>query len=378
MQRVALALASSSTACAQTPTVVDRVVADVCDEQIVLLGELPSHGEARAFSLKAGVVRRLVDDCGFDALLVEAPVYEFVGFEASVRDGTATPLALDRAIGAFWHTEGLHDWRRWVFERAAAGELAVGGLDDQPSATSSYARETLPALIASELPDGLRATCRAAVHRNLHWGYDDEHPYDADERARLAECTAEAAEAIASAPDVDATRQMMAASLSGFYARQAEQDGAPSREAALDRAARWWTSRLPDGAQVVIWTSTVHAARETGPLSTRPLGARLAETWGDRLAAIGFSAYGGVSSMAGLPARAFADAPSGSLEAHAVQNGAPQAYLDREALRSLGSVPSRLLGGFDVDAFRTADWSALFDGVVVVQEEKAPAQTDWP
>src|SRR5689334_4530094 len=47
----------------------DRVAADVCDRRVVLLGELPEHGEARGFAVKARVVERLVTRCGFRAVL---------------------------------------------------------------------------------------------------------------------------------------------------------------------------------------------------------------------------------------------------------------------------------------------------------------------
>ena len=40
-----------------------------CRNDIVLLGELPSHGEAKTFGLKARIVQALVERCGFDALL---------------------------------------------------------------------------------------------------------------------------------------------------------------------------------------------------------------------------------------------------------------------------------------------------------------------
>ena len=59
----------------------EQAVALLCDKRIALLGELPSHGEARAFAGKAAIVRALVDRCGYSALLFEAPIYEFVALE---------------------------------------------------------------------------------------------------------------------------------------------------------------------------------------------------------------------------------------------------------------------------------------------------------
>jgi erythromycin esterase-like protein len=72
-----------------------RVADAVCGKQVVILGELPSHGEARAFQAKAEIVQRLVEPCGFDALLFEAPMYDFVGFQEAV-----TPRSRARKFAA--------------------------------------------------------------------------------------------------------------------------------------------------------------------------------------------------------------------------------------------------------------------------------------
>jgi len=103
-----------------------------------------------------------------------------------------------------------------------------------------------------------------------------------------------------------------------------------------------------------------------------PLGARLAERWGDRLAVIAFTALRGQWSRVGQPSQPLAPLPSHAREARALAAGAAAdaagwAYLDRAALRSLGSVPSRLFG-----KAMTTDWSTAFDGVLVIRDEAAP------
>jgi len=103
-----------------------------------------------------------------------------------------------------------------------------------------------------------------------------------------------------------------------------------------------------------------------------PLGARLAERWGDQLAVIGFTALRGQWSRAGRPSQPLAPLPLHALEARALAAGAAGdaagwAYLDWAALRSLGSVPSRLFG-----KITTTDWSTAFDGVLVIRDETAP------
>ena len=360
---------------ADSQSVAARVAEAVCDKQVVVLGELPSHGEARAFQAKARIAELLIDRCGFDALLFEAPVYDFLGFQEAVAQGRAEPSQLDRAIGRFWWTRELAGWRRWLFQQATAGRLVLGGLDDQVSATSHYARATLPGLVAAALPAGSASECGQAVERNLHWRYDEAgQRFDETERILLQRCARLAADAMAARAGQGAgtPRRVMAENLASFFDRQRGSPGARDRDEVMYRNLVWHGGRMPRGSKLIVWTATVHAARQQGDLRDRPLGARLAERWGDRLAVIGFTAFAGHSSMAGTPSVPLPEAPPGSLEALATGADTAVAFLDRSALRRIGSAPSRLFG-----RFTSADWSASFDGVVVVREEVAPTFEEW-
>jgi erythromycin esterase-like protein len=133
----------------------------------------------------------------------------------------------------------------------------------------------------------------------------------------------------------------------------------------------WYLERLPANSRVVIWTATVHAARQRGTLPEVPLGARVVERWGDRVGAVGFTAYAGYTSMAGRPASSISEAPPESLEATATSTSA-WALLDSRKLKALGRVSSRLLG-----QFVSATWSDYFDVVVVIRQEAAPTFDPW-
>ena len=112
------------------PSIVDGVVNALCQKQIVLLGELPTHGEAHTFDAKSKITDRLIAQCGFTAILFEADVYDFIGFERAAETRTATPEQLDNAIGRFWWTRELTPWRRALFEAATRQRVVIGGLDD--------------------------------------------------------------------------------------------------------------------------------------------------------------------------------------------------------------------------------------------------------
>jgi erythromycin esterase-like protein len=381
-----------------------RVAAAVCGKRVVLLGELPEHGHARGFGIKARIVERLVARCGFRAVLFEAGSFDFFGLERAIAATRRAPggpagaaagagradsleLALSRAIGGFWWTRELAGWRRWLLRETVAGRVAVGGLDDQPSATAAYARATLPGLVGAAVPPARSAECRGTVARYLTWGYTAALPYDTTERRRLADCTRLAADRALAARTSTARAagrrtpdEVMLADAATHFARErgaadGGAAGSPDRDLVMAQHLAWWSARLPPGARIVVWTATVHAARAPGAnpaLGVPSMGARLAERWGDQLAVVGFTALRGQWSRAGEPVQPLAPLPPHALEARALAAGAAGdaagwAYLDRAALRSLGPVPSRLLG-----RVMTIDWSTAFDGVVVIRDEAAP------
>ena len=355
----------------RTPqSIVDGVVNAVCQKQIVLLGELPTHGEAHTFDAKSKIADRLMTQCGFTAILFEAPIYDFIGLERAAAARTAAPEQLDNAIGRFWWTRELTSWRRALFEAATSQRVVAGGLDDQVSITSHYARAALPRLIAAASSGSAATECRQTVSRHVGWTYDAKDPFDEREQLRLQQCARNAAAAAGANRSFDAADRVMVESFARYADRQ-RQGVTSDRDESMYQNLVWYLERLPANSRVVIWTATVHAARQRGSLSQMPLGARVVGRWGDRVGAVGFTAYAGYTAMAGRPASPIADAPPESLEATTTSTSA-WTLLDSERLRAIGRVPSRLLGKFVSET-----WSDYFDVVVVIRQEVAPTFDPW-
>jgi len=351
-------------------SIVDGVVNALCQKQIVLLGELPTHGEAHTFDAKAKIADRLIAQCGFTAILFEAPIYDFIGLERAAATRTATPEQLDNAIGRFWWTRELTPWRRALFEAATRHRVVVGGLDDQVSITSHYAEAALPRLIAAASSESTATECRQTVSRHVGWTYDAKNPFDEREQLRLQQCARNAADAAAANRSLDAADRVMLESFARYADRQ-RLGMTSGRDESMYRNLVWYLERLPANSRVVIWTATVHAARTRGSLSEVPLGARVVERWGDRVGTVGFTAYAGYTARAGRPASSISDAPPESLEATATSESA-WALLDSEKLRAIGRISSRLLGKFVSET-----WSDYFDAVVVIRQEVAPTFDPW-
>jgi erythromycin esterase-like protein len=351
-------------------SMVDGVVKALCQKQIVLLGELPTHGEAHTFDAKAKIADRLIGHCGFAAILFESPLYDFIGLERAVEARAATPQQLDHAIGRFWWTRELTPWRRTLFEAATRQRVVVGGLDDQVSITSHYAQAALPRLVAAASSGSTATECRQTVSRHVGWTYDARNPFDEQEQRRLQQCARNAADAAGADGALDASDRVMLESFARYADRQ-RQGVTSGRDDSMYRSLTWYLERLPANSRVIVWTATVHAARQRGPLPDVPLGARVAERWGDRVGTVGFTAYAGYTSRAGRPASPISDAPPESLEATATSESA-WALLDSEKLRAIGRVSSRLFGTFVSDT-----WSDYFDTVVVIRQEVAPTFDPW-
>jgi erythromycin esterase-like protein len=361
---LALSICASSTCLAVGSTAVDQAVAAVCNKRVVLLGELPSHGEVRAFVGKAAAVKALVARCGFDAVLFEAPLYEFVALEPAFAQHKVTAQQLDDAIGKFWWATELSDWRSWLLQSANEGRLRVGGIDDQVSATSVLTRAQLPGLVARYVPTAERKDCLATVKRQLDWSYDDKHPFNDAEKRALGRCSGTAAGIAVEASGDDG---LLLTNFDGLVQRQTNAMSSIDRDAAMQRNLLWHLRRLPPGSKVVVWTANVHAAKRSGGLSAKPMGAWLAESSGDELGSIAFTALDGQSSRAGGKVETLPKLTAGSLEAKALAGGRDEAWVPAPVLRDFGESESRLYGEPAKN-----EWATRFDGVVVYRTEKPP------
>ena len=137
---------------------------------------------------------------------------------------------------------------------------------------------------------------------------------------------------------------------------------------------RWHQQQAPRATRTIVWTANVHAARYVESVSgpVRPFGDELHAEYGERVASIAFTALGGAYGRRDpIPIAAGPD----SLEARALAGGAaPLRYLHKAVIAEIGEVDALLLR---YDKPHRADWSLLFDGVVVLREEK-PLSQDHP
>jgi erythromycin esterase-like protein len=358
---------------------IDRLVADNCGKRLVLLGEERHHGAGATVAAKGEAAERLVERCGFSAILFEGQIYDFLALQRAFDEGGATPRMLSATIGGLWSpTADFQPFEDFLFERARDGRLLVGGVDPQlGGASQRYSQDHLADDLFRRLDEPLRGRCVDRLSTLANWRFDDATPYDRDFRDGIRDCLASVASldaATGAAGGGEASANDIAASHAVRASLAASLDMADGDAAARDRAMAanvlWYLQRLPRGAKAIVWTASVHAATASLPVAADErrdtMGARLRQALGQGVAAIGFVAASGSYGSHGRGPFPIAPAVPRLLEARQGGPVAGTSYLDREALAAAGRVPSRVL---DYAQPQVADWSTLFDGVLVLRGE---------
>ncbi len=340
-----------------------------------MLGEA-SHGDGATFAFKAALIRRLVTECGYDAVLFEASHYDFVELMRRLRAREeATPAMLASAIGGIWnHYAELTPLIGFLFERARAGRLTLGGLDDQlGSAGAFFSNDEMLVRLTARLPDHARQRCRGLLNRRIDSGYPRAAPANTEMRAGLLSCSEAMARTARGEEEAQFVRNI---------ARLIDRDLSDQvtfvrrRDESMYRNLRWYRARLGPLAKIVIWAQNAHVARDASTSAAFPTGGSLGfyvhRDYGRRAFALGFSAYGGAwRSVFSRDDEPIAPAPPGTLEALAMAGGAEDSvYRDSAWLARIGRVPGRPFFYHEAPA----DWARVFDGMVVFRAERAPTR----
>jgi len=355
----------------------DAVIRDVCQKDIILLGEDANHGSGKTLEIKTRLVRKLVEECHFSAVFFESQIYDFIDLQHAFDDKTAVPDHVAATIGGLWskasESAPLVDY---LFRQARGGRITLAGIDPQiGGATQRYSQHRLPAALALHLTGARRTTCETELTRLTNWQYDDTNRYDGIARARLRGCLTD----IQSATSRHASGNRTAAEAGQMtvnllrYLDMADGHEFNVRDRAMFDNFGWQLSRLPKGAKVIVWSATVHAVKNAMPNGADvPMGYHVHQAYGDRAAAIGFTALTGSFGRPGKTPTALDTATPQSLEGRVfAQGNGDIRYVDRAQLTEFGSIQARAL---NYRKSEPAHWATLLDGVIVLREEQPMQQ----
>jgi erythromycin esterase-like protein len=350
----------------------DPVVRDLCGKSVAMLGESPLHGFGKTLEFKVELVRRLVDECHFNAFFIESGIYDFLNIQRRLKSGQeVTDPMVAAAIGGLWATREVQPLIPFLLERAKAGSVVLGGLDDQLG-RGTWAQRDMPADLAGHLKGEERSRCLAILQRHLLWQYGSDSPYSAADKALILGCLDRVDGREYDVAIVDSMKRLLARDFradvpAGANARVLDGN---ERDRSMYLNFQWLMARLPTHSKVILWAATTHVAKDlsgvSGDEGMVSFGSYVHKEFGDRAFALGFSAYSGSYAMTGQPVRQLNAAPEDSLDGRAIADG--KSYVSLSELRKMGAIPGRALGA----GFKTARWDEVVDGMVVFREERPP------
>lgn len=164
------------------------VVHALCGKRVAMLGESPVHGFGKTLQFKVEVVRRLVEECHYDALFVESGTYDFVNMEQKLKSGQeVTDSMISAAIGGLWANREVQSLIPFLREKVNGVRLTLGGLDDQIGSGSYASREMSPDLV-QYLQDDAKSRCLAILQKHMLWQYTASAPYSPSDKAKIVGC----------------------------------------------------------------------------------------------------------------------------------------------------------------------------------------------
>src|SRR5215469_6773051 len=108
-------------------TDIGPVVHALCGKRVALLGEPPMHGFGKTLEFKVELVRRLVEECHYDALFVESGAYDYINVEKKLKSGEdVTDSIISAAIGGLWANKEVQSLIPFLREKVKAGSLTLG------------------------------------------------------------------------------------------------------------------------------------------------------------------------------------------------------------------------------------------------------------
>jgi erythromycin esterase-like protein len=365
----------------------DRVVRDLCDKSVALLGESPLHGFGMTLEFKAGIVPRLVRECHYNAFFIESGTYDFLNIQKRLKSSKdVTEGMIAAAIGGLWAAREVQPLIPFLLEKAKTGDVTLGGLDDQlPRGT--YAQHEMPSDLVEYLHGDEKARCLATLEKHTLWQYTQESPYSPKDKALILSCLDSIEANVTNAPLSAAPFREYDASMVGSFKRYIAGDFTQDVPPKKDQEVSSWNdrdrsmylnfkslySRLPKHSKVIVWAANVHVAKDLSAISGSegkvPFGSYIKRDFGDRAFSLGFSAYSGEYEFIRPPVRELSTAPASSLEGQVfTHDNSDLVFLSRGQLRKYGSLAARLMGA----GFQTAHWDEVVDGLIVFRKERAP------
>lgn len=364
------------------PSVAALAAAQACDQDHVLIGEASDHGRGATLAVKSELVRRLIEDCGYNVVLFESGYYDFARILLERSGGVeVSPEQVASSIGGIWNRYAeVADLVPFLTRRINGGALMVGGLDfNLGSAGAFYSIDAMPADLAALVDGEAAAHCELTLRRLIYMSYGAQGPQPADIQEILA-CSSLMEAGIEAGQRSDLESQVVRRFLVNVEAYASaltapREQRLQAREAAFWDNFLWWRSQAGADAKIIVWGASVHMAQSPPDNSLfqdiDTFGERVERSFPERSHFVNFVSVSGSYRFLDRAEELIPPPSSNSVEAQ-MSNVGRDVYLDPQAVVALGERPSMVFSVTPV----TAPLASITDGLIVIARERPPVLMD--
>lgn len=351
----------------------NEALMNMCNKNIVLLGEDTHHGSGKTTELKLAIIKKLVEECNFTAVFFESPVYEFLNFDREAKSKEPSVQQLSQSIGGLWSEFSVtQPLISYLFEKSRNKKVRLFGIDPQLAANQPFTQKELPKKLSSFLGTSSKEYCLEELNRYLNWQYSSENPYGPETKSKIASCISkmqksiEEAKSLLPSNDESLDDELFMVQNMRKYFTFERKNYFNQRDLAMAENFNWYYSKLPVNSKVIVWTASIHAGKTLTPRlkGKTSMGAHLKQTFNERMFSLGFTASSGEFGRTldkTVPIKA------SKLEKLANLTGKDDLkYLNISELSKLGVIDSQAITYGKIDS---VDWSKVFDGLLIMSAE---------
>ena len=356
----------------------EQIYSEICNKNLVLLGEDSHHGSGATIALKVQLVKHLVEECGFAGVFFESPIYEFIHYAESVNIEDTSHIQVSQSIGGLWsRAKTMPSFSLFLHNKAKDGKIKLAGVDAQFGANQPYSQGELAQRLSSYLDKSKAKACKSEIYRYLNWQYNEKTPYNENVKKRLSVCVSEIRDEIdnktgkISVSDIKVTNDQIIADNFYQYLQFSSGNYFNLRDEQMAKNVLWHINQLPENSKVIVWGATIHMAKTLAPIYTGrvPMAFHLKRIFQDDMFSIGFTALNGKFGRS--PDKIKEIKPATMAISAFKNNPYGLRYFNFSELTKLGEIEAQAI---TYGKTALVNWSQILDALIVIRNEEPIAQ----